>query len=451
MKISIGTFGLITILISTWHLLSAQSTARASLNKSGFKGNILAVSDADMIATAYADGILNKINGIEDTLTAITIQNGKPIIRSQHFASNSVVSWPAILEWHPTQKYAYVAESKGIYKGKENKVKNAFTDLPHGRLVSVIDYTNFEAPKVIQTIKIGEDIQSVSINQSGDILVAGAYEDGKGIIIAPLADGQIGAIQHFSAQHLAKEVGEKIEVRTIEFHPTENIIAVNLNNDHLIFYEITRKNNAFTINQLGKAFKVAKHWSVGNWHPSGKYFLFSDVAWGKGRTGFVFNKKGKLKSIKFDKQGMHKIVSEIKVDLSPEGFDISPSGQYAITVNMRRSYLPKKFWFIAACKGGSLSLIKVDGQTGKLTKLGKDYGFEGALPEDVIFDQEGNSIAVAIYQEQFAEFPTKGWIDFWEIQNDKLVKTQQKLEVTRGVHNLLLVPNVVKTLSMQAK
>ena len=33
----------------------------------------------------------------------------------------------------------------------------------------------------------------------------------------------------------------------------------------------------------------------------------------------------------------------------------------------------------------------------------------------------------------------KAWIDFWEIQEDQLIKTSTRLELSRGVHNLLLL------------
>lgn len=35
--------------------------------------------------------------------------------------------------------------------------------------------------------------------------------------------------------------------------------------------------------------------------------------------------------------------------------------------------------------------------SGELTTVGEEYGFEGLLPEDAVFDAAGNSIAVVIY------------------------------------------------------
>ncbi|HHP7241906.1 MAG TPA: hypothetical protein ACFCUD_09540 [Cyclobacteriaceae bacterium] len=94
------------------------------------------------------------------------------------------------------------------------------------------------------------------------------------------------------------------------------------------------------------------------------------------------------------------MVSTTKVGLSPEGFDVNPDGKYAIVANMRRTYGPKKFWIVPVRKEASLSLVKINTETGQLTTLEKQYGFEGALPEDAVFDMESNTIAVAVYHEQ---------------------------------------------------
>ena len=45
-----------------------------------------------------------------------------------------------------------------------------------------------------------------------------------------------------------------------------------------------------------------------------------------------------------------------------------------------------------------------------------------------------NSIAVAVYQNRNEEYPTEGWIDFWELKNEKLLYSGEQLKVTRGVH-----------------
>ena len=436
LKISVITFGLLVGLFGTWHLSHTQSISEPSGIKSGFQGRLLAASDADMIATAYANGVLNKVSGIEDSLALIQFKNGKPSKSSQLHISNSVVSWPSVLAYHSLYNYAYVAETRGIHQEATQSLKNVFTDLPKGTAINLIDFTKPDNPQLLQQLAVGENIQGVSINADGNFLVAGSTEKGKEIILVQLEEGKLGSVSYFP---LPTSEQREMGVRTIEFHPTEDIIAANIGDKELVFFQIKTLSNSIQIDPIGQSIEVAKHWSVGNWHPNGGYFILTDVAWGDGPTGAILNGKGKLVSVKFDQGGNHQIVSQVKVGLSPEGFDISPNGQYAIVVNMRRTYGPKNFWFVPARKGASLSLVKIDPSNGHLSVLGDEYGFEGALPEDAVFDAASNSIAVAVFHEQDEEMPEKGWIDLWELREEKLIKTEERISTTRGVHNLLLV------------
>lgn len=418
----------------------AQKLAEPLDKPSTFSGNILAASDADMLGGAYADGVLNKIEGIEDELSFIQVASGSPSVLSSHFVSNSVISWPSIIAWHTGRNYAYVAETRGVYKGTANKVKNVWKEMPTGNKITVIDYQDPSHPKLVQEKIIGENLQGVSINANGSLLVAGSTEKGKELVLARLEDGKIGEAFYFTNDEIDPKESNNPGIRTIELHPTENVIAVNLNNVRLIFYEVQDQNGKLDLVQLGASQKVAKNWSVGNWHPSGDYFILADVAWGKGALGAVFNGKGRLVSVRFDRTGAHKVVSKIKVGLSPEGFGLSPNGQYAIVANMRRTYMPPKgYWFVSKKDYSSLTLVRINPTTGELTRLGNDYGFKGMLPEDAIFDAESNSIAVAVFHKREDLQPKQGWIDFWELEGNTLVKTKHRTYVTRGVHNLLLV------------
>ena len=428
----------LVLALGFWHLFSQLDTVESQSVPSNFKGALLAASDADMLATAYADGILNKVAGIEDSLSYIH-PNGTVI--SQSHISNSVVSWPSIIAWHAQSRFAYVAETKGIHRSTEQQLKDVWQGLPEGELISVVDYSKPHEPVLVQQVKAGKNIQGVSVNHDGTLLAAGSTEQGKEIVLMRLENGLIKDSHHFTEADIEAVANNNSGIRTMEFHPNQNIIAANLNNKSVVFYQVEEQGNGLALKKIGESLEVAKHWSVGNWHPSGKYFILSDVAWGKGDLGAILNGKGKLVSVGFDAHGEHRIISKTKVGLSPEGFDLSPDGNYAIVCNMRRTYGPKKFWFVPARKGASLSLVKVNQATGELSTIGKQYGFEGALPEDAVFDQESNSIAVAVFHEQDEVFPEQGWIDYWELTNDQLIRTEKRSYVTRGVHNLLLIPH----------
>ncbi len=447
-QFSFGVLLIITgiILFLQFDNVSSKVSAQTLQHPSIFKGKILVASDADVLASVYADGMLNKISGIEDSLSLINFDdNGNPFVESRVHASSSVVAWPAIIDYLPSKNIAYIAETRGIYKGTQQQVKDVWTDFQKGSKITVVYFSNAASPKIIQEKVIGENIQGVSLNYDKTLLAAGSSEKGKEIIIAKLdSNGLINTAFYFTEKDILSTSYDKnynwySGVKTIELNPTENIIAVNFNNTSLAFFEIIIADKKIELKKIGNSIEVGKCWSVGNWTPDGKYFILSDVNWGNSSTGAVFNGKGKLVSIAFNKNGEHKIVSTVKVGLSPEGFDVSPDGHYAIVSNMRRTYAPKKMNFISGTKHASLSLVKINSETGELSNNGDEYFFDGALPEDVIFDAESNTLALNIFHKKDEEHPTHGWIEFWEIQNDELISTGKKVMVTRGSNTMKLI------------
>lgn len=427
-------------------IVSSKVSSQTLQQPSIFKGKILVASDADVLASVYGDGMLNKVAGIEDSLSLISFDNnGNPFVESSVNASSSVVCWPAIIDYLPAKKFAYIAETRGIYKGNQQQVKDVWTDFPKGSKITVVDFSNGVSPKIIQEKVIGENIQGVSLNHVKTLLAAGSSEKGKEIIIAKVdSNGLVTTPYYFTDKDILNTTYDKnfnwfSGVKTIEFNPTENIIAVNFNNTALAFFEVIIADNNIQLKKIGSSLAVGKCWSVGNWTPNGKYFILSDVNWGNSATGAIFNGKGKLVSVAFNKNGEHKIVSKVKVGLSPEGFDVSPDGHYAITSNMRRTYAPKKMNFLSGTSHASLSLVKINSETGELTNTGDEYFFVRALPEDAIFDAESNTIAVNVFHKKDEENPAHGWIEFWEIQNDELIFTGKKVMITRGSNTMKLV------------
>ena len=363
--ISIGSLIVLFVLAFTiWHWSQTESIVPTQNVTINFKGNILAITHADMVAGAYANGELNKVKGIEDKLALLSGINGNLALTSSLEVSNSVISWPAIPKWNGTNKLAYVAETRAPHEEPSQKMDNVFVDFNVGKKITVIDYKDPKKPVIFQEKEVGQNLQGVSINKDRTLLVSGSTEEGKEIVIMRLENGLIDNSFYFSNPNI--DSGDKGNggIRTIEFHPTKNIIAANLNNTHLVFYEIVDKGLSIEIKQIGEPISVGKRWSVGNWHPSGNFFILSDVAWGDGLEQITHG-KGALVSVVFNDNGNHNIISKVKVGLSPEGFDISPDGNYAVTVNMRRTWAPKNgFWFVPAKKTSSLFLNKNKSENG---------------------------------------------------------------------------------------
>ena len=152
---------------------------------------------------------------------------------------------------------------------------------------------------------LGENIQNVSLNATRDLLVAGSTEKGKEIIIAQLKEGLIDRIHYFSHQEIDYTNTQDGGIRTIEFHPDQNILGVNLNGRQVAFFGVEIQGDNISLQKIGQTLEVAKKISVANWHPSGRFFMVANVNWGKGTLGAILNGKGHIINIKFDKAGAH--------------------------------------------------------------------------------------------------------------------------------------------------
>ncbi len=91
-----------------------------------FEGRFLALSDASMAGTAYADNKLEPFSGMQDELTLFA--EGAP--RASIPAPNSVISWPQILDISPDGRFAYVVETAGDLDPSISEVENVYYDMP---------------------------------------------------------------------------------------------------------------------------------------------------------------------------------------------------------------------------------------------------------------------------------------------------------------------------------
>ncbi|MAE83422.1 MAG: hypothetical protein CMB80_11840 [Flammeovirgaceae bacterium] len=400
-------------------------TFHQSFSQTEFKAkSLLVLSDADMIASSYEDGILNKNFEIEDSLTILTF-NDSQIAKKHIQLSNSVIGWPSLFSYSSTTKCGYIAESKGMHHIQTNTVSGVWAGLPDGGHITVVDLSDIDRPHIIQEEKLGENIFSVTTNANGNLLAASMQEDDQYVLLSKLTGGKID--QTFIVDR--NTIGRPDRISSLYFHPSKNILAINLNNTSVGFFQVVEKNDTLKLEPIGEFLDVSLRWSEGKWFNNGDYFAVCDYAF----TGLDEPRTSSIKTVKFNSHGSHKIVSEVKTGLSTEGFDLSPDNEYIVAVNMERSFLPPTFPD-STKTNPSLTLIKVNPQKGTLTRLGENYVFSGALPEDAAFDAESNTIAVVSFHEMNELNPTKGKVEFWEIENDHLIRLKSMISVTRGSH-----------------
>ncbi len=89
-----------------------------------------------------------------------------------------------------------------------------------------------------------------------------------------------------------------------------------------------------------------------------------------------------------------------------------------------------------------MSLVALDHETGDVTTLGKPLKFKGVLPEDVVFDADGDRVAVVVFQNQ--DKPrSEGWITFFRIEGRnggrRVVEIGERIALPRGGHDLFAI------------
>jgi DNA-binding beta-propeller fold protein YncE len=414
---------------------------------------LLIASDADMVATAYADAQLNRVAGIEDTLTiiALPLNSERPIVSSIP-VSNSVMSWPQILAVSPTGKYAYVAEVRSRPADGVQELNN-IEAMPAGESITVVDMANLQQPRIGQTVKVGKNPKHLSISPNGKLLAINLEEQGRELIIAQIQpDGTLGKMDSFA---ISKDFSRSTVSESAVWHPSGNFLALTTTSDGtegtfisaVAFYKVIQADQTIRIEPDGKPVAVGNHISHARFTTDGRFLLVPDLKWrmhGNRALDFLLNPKGEMIAIRFAPKLNQppEIVSRAEVGLSPEGFALSPDNTLIATVNMRRTYLSPHLPPVWRGKPySSLSLVQFDPNTGQLTTIG-EYGFEGLLPEQVTFDAAGKALAVVIYNYREPN-PETGAVEFWRVISGnppQLERTGFKLDVVRGAHDITLVP-----------
>jgi DNA-binding beta-propeller fold protein YncE len=123
--------------------------------------------------------------------------------------------------------------------------------------------------------------------------------------------------------------------------------------------------------------------------PDGKLALVANNGFGGGSDGNVDT----VAVIDLE-QNPPRVVDHVVVGDAPEGFAISPKGDFAVAALLRGSNSDKKAFYYN--KAGSVVGLKIDGK--KVTKTGEVE--VGGLPEGVVFSPDGSMLYVGNFIDQ---------------------------------------------------
>jgi DNA-binding beta-propeller fold protein YncE len=424
----------------------AMSAGNTTANNVKFAARgLVVISDADMAATAYGDAVLKRTPGVVDTLSLLDT-TAAPKLTGTLSVTNSVIGWPEVLDVSPDGRFAYVAETRGMPPTDVQKYTQVFSDFPSGKWLTVVDVSKLDAPRQVQRIELGNNLGAARVSRDGRQLASVSDAAGQELVLATLEDGLVKHVDHF-ALDVKRDGKSRQGARSVAWHPSGDVLAVNVADREVQFIGITRAADGrpSSVKMLGKPVVVGQTLSSGHFSRSGKFFITPDIGWGDNAkaTDFLFNGAGRVVVIAFDAAGQHRVASQTEVGLSPESLAISNDGKLLVTVNMNRTYLPDSFpasvW--PKRRQSSLSLASFDDATGRVTVL-QEVAFDGVLPENAVFDAQDKALAVAIY-EQRGDPLRRGHVAFWTVDTSgsapQLKPTGQSITVTRGAHDLAVL------------
>ena len=443
----VGTGTLVVTVATVLTVMSVTSRAEPVTSEfRDFSGpGFLVASDADQTATAHATGVLERVEGVEDALSVVRFPEGgtEPEVAELN-VSNSVLGWPSIVEVSPDGNTAYVVEPRGTPPPDVESYDDIFVELPAGSLMSLVDISDPSEPEILQEVQLATNPSAVSVSPDEDSVAVGfgglennyaSGDDFDSLALLPVEGSRVGEPTYFDVENTEGQLADVLEV---EWHPAGDFLALTINDSEVAFFKAVWSREEPQLEPFGERFTEGTEFTEGVFSPDGDHFIIEDVMWGEGTTGFLFNRRGTLISIRFDESGNHEIVSTARVGVSREGLAMSPDGTLIATVNMRRTYLQDALPVYPARARSSVSLVEFNSASGELTTA-DEYFYEGLLPEDAVFDAEGESSAVTIYNYA-EEFPEEGVMEFWNVTEEgdgpPLERTDFTLPVVRGPHTV---------------
>jgi len=422
---------------------------------SGVSGRyILAISDADMPATAIFDGRLapDAGDGRADNRDSLTVI-GLPLVDQPDatyqtpFAqlmdvSNSVLGPPNSIAVSRDGTRAYVIETRG----PAAPGAAVMGDLPAGSRLTAVDLSDPLKPSIQSVITIGADPLGVDIDPAGELVAVVTAESRQQLVIVPVSSAGMG--EPLDWPFLGLDNDENVYATCVQWSPRGSFIAVTLPaRDEVVFYRVARDpDGAVSVSPWGEPVKVGKAPYSGRFTPDGRYFITSDMHWDMSeQRPFMTPQPGGLSVVRFDDSESgtprHELVGSAPVGVNPEGLAISPDGRLVVTSNFQQTFLPDANPDARPgdTRNGSLSLLSLDKNTGKLTP-GGEYPIAG-MPAGLSFDARGGFVVVTQFRS-FDPGAVDGVLAFWTVHagsTPSLERAPFTVGVGKGPQGVLMI------------
>ncbi len=407
-----------------------------------FRGRaLLVLSEGDQSATAYADGLLDRPDGVADTLRVVPCPPEVAGLGRAIPVTNSVLGWPQALAIAPDEKHAYIVETRSA--PMIGKVKDVLKALPEGHLLTTVDLSDLAAIKIVDQRPVGVNPWTVDVSPDGKTLAVDTRQEDANLLLIDLVNGIPAGVRKVTVKD---RLGHKATVDSVRWSPLGKMLALNLDDKELAFIDANRLAEGASDDGaiVARIPKVGKQITPGKFSPDGRFYITTDLNCGKSPLDYLFNGKGRFIVVTTPamvNEQPHKILS-IATGITPEGFDLSPNGTVLASVNMSHCFLPKRFLFklVPAQKTCSISVSKFDPVKRTLTKS-RHVNFDGLLPRQLTFDQSGKFLVATVFQNTSAP-ADKGSLQFFQVQEEPALGVENcnfQLTLPRGAHTVELL------------
>lgn len=403
---------------------------------------ILALCDADMVATAIVDRQLGPRTGERDMVTIIglPIADGSDPKYQTPYAqigvSNSVMGPPQAVAVSLDGRWAYVIENQG----PAPEGATTIDELPNGNKLTRIDLAIPSAPVEAGIITVGTNPMAVDVSPDGRYLCVVTQEPRNQVQIIEVSEGGLGEPVSYPLMGLDND--ETTVPTCVSWHPSGDFLAITVPSvNQVVFYRVVREPNGIALQEWGAPVVVGKYPYSGKFTPDGRFYITTDMQWGSDVAGvFVEAPQGQLSVVRFESRGespVHEVVSACPVGINPEGLALSPDGTLVVTANLLRSFLPNEDPRMTP--GGSLSLLQLNKSTGQLTHVA-EYGIR-SMPVGLSFDAKGNFVVVTQFRS-FNPDAVTGELAFFKVHRGPTPSLEQAdfyVGVGTGPHGVLIV------------
>ncbi|MCE2652416.1 MAG: hypothetical protein LW650_02610 [Planctomycetaceae bacterium] len=340
---------------------------------------VAVICDADMGATAFADGVLARPRAdATDTLTVVGLPiNPDPGPGEQTWktpfaqvpVSNSVIGPPTALAVSPSGNAAFVVESrKPAAPGA-----TTMNDLAPGQLITPIDLSDPFQPKVLPGIDIGVKPTAVDVHPDGDLVAVVTATPGRKLVIARCDGPRIDPEGILAWDLLGSPDLAKADPVSVAWHPSGRYVAVTI---------ASRERWAST-----RSWAASRPTAATSSPTTCTGAMMLRTTWRAPRPAPSASCGSPMCPRPSRRMAARPPWS------APEGLAISPDGRFVATANLRRSMLPASD---PRMQAGSVTLLGFNAESGELTV--HDEAAINAMPEGLAFDAAGRHIIVTQFR-----------------------------------------------------